>query len=268
MKAAMGRRTMQRKTISRLSMLASASALALAAHAPVVAQDTDTTAGRSVDRIIVTAQKREQSVQDIPVSVAAYDAETLEQAGVHDIRDLIALTPSLMVTATSSENDTTARIRGIGTVGNNPGLESSVGIFIDGVYRNRNGVAFGDLGEIERIEVLRGPQGTLFGKNTSAGLLNIITRRPDYEFGYGGELTAGNYGAIGVAGLAARDTLRMEAGMPLYGNELGEEISALACGMGFAINLDKDQDERGVDKFRQSHLRFHSIMPTRLLLHG
>jgi len=191
---------MQSKTISRLSMLASASALALAAHAPAVAQDTEGTATRSVDRIIVTAQKREQSVQDIPVSVAAYDAKTLEQAGVRDIRDLITLTPSLMVTSSSSENDTTARIRGIGTVGNNPGLESSVGIFIDGVYRNRNGVAFGDLGEIERIEVLRGPQGTLFGKNTSAGLLNIITQRPTYEFGYGGELTAGNYGAVGVAG--------------------------------------------------------------------
>src|SRR3546814_9777907 len=84
-------------------------------------------------------------------------------------------------------------MRWIGTVVDNPGLESSVATFIDGVYRSRSGVALSELGEVERIEVLRGPQGTLFGRNTSAGLINIITRKPEYEALGNAELTYGNY---------------------------------------------------------------------------
>jgi len=88
---------------------------------------------------------------------------------------------------------TTARIRGIGTVGDNPGLESSVGVVIDGVYRPRNGVGFGNLGEIEQIEILEGPQGELFGKNNDAGVINIVTKRPSTTFGVTAEATGGNY---------------------------------------------------------------------------
>jgi outer membrane receptor protein involved in Fe transport len=98
-----------------------------------------------------------------------------------------------MVTSTQAETITTARIRGIGTVGDNFGLESSVGVYIDGVFRARNGVGFGDLGELERIEVLRGPQGTLFGKNTSAGVLNIVTAAPEFDHRFGAEVTIGDY---------------------------------------------------------------------------
>ncbi|PNB53105.1 hypothetical protein C1X77_26670, partial [Pseudomonas sp. GW531-E2] len=88
--------------------------------------------------------------------------------------------------STGSEANGSARIRGIGTVGDNPGLESSVATFIDGVYRSRTGAGLNDLGEIDRIEVLRGPQGTLFGRNASAGLLNIITKQPSFTFGVNG----------------------------------------------------------------------------------
>ncbi|MBU1345535.1 MAG: TonB-dependent receptor [Alphaproteobacteria bacterium] len=154
----------------------------------------------SVDDIIVTAQKREQSLQDVPIVVTSLSAEVLEDAGVRDIKDLQILTPGLTVTSTTSEASTTARIRGVGTVGDNPGLESSVGVVIDGVYRSRNGVGFGDLGELSRIEVLKGPQGTLFGKNTSAGVINILTEAPSFTNGYELELTGGNYGHYGVSG--------------------------------------------------------------------
>ena len=154
----------------------------------------------SVDDIIVTAQKREQSLQDVPIVVTSLSAEALEDAGVKDIKDLQILTPGLTVTSTTSEASTTARIRGVGTVGDNPGLESSVGVVIDGVYRSRNGVGFGDIGELSRIEVLKGPQGTLFGKNTSAGVINIITEAPSFTPGYNAEFTAGNYGDLGVSG--------------------------------------------------------------------
>ena len=82
-------------------------------------------------------------------------------------------------------------------MGDNVGLESSVGIVIDGVYRPRNGVGFGDLGDVDRIEVLKGPQGTLFGKSTSAGVINILTAQPSFDFGAHAEFTAGNYGEYG-----------------------------------------------------------------------
>ncbi|GAA0617457.1 TonB-dependent receptor [Brevundimonas kwangchunensis] len=160
------------------------------------AQDGPTT----IDDIIVTAQKREQSLQDVPIVVTSLSGEMLEDAGVRDIKDLQIVTPGLVVTSNSSEAATTARIRGVGTVGDNPGLESSVGVVIDGVYRSRNSVGFGDLGELSRIEVLKGPQGTLFGKNTSAGVINIITESPSFTPGYNAELTIGNYGAMGAAG--------------------------------------------------------------------
>jgi iron complex outermembrane receptor protein len=161
------------------------------------AQDSQTS---SVDDIIVTAQLREQSLQDVPVVVTSLSEEALDNAGVKDIKDLQILTPGMTVTSTQSEASTTARIRGVGTVGDNPGLESSVGVVIDGVYRSRNGVGFGDLGELSRIEVLKGPQGTLFGKNTSAGVINIITEAPSFTPGYEAEVTGGNFGAWGVSG--------------------------------------------------------------------
>ena len=154
----------------------------------------------TVDDIIVTAQKREQSLQDVPIVVTTLSQAALEGAGVRDIKDLQILTPGMTVTSTQSETATTARIRGVGTVGDNPGLESSVGVVIDGVYRSRNGVGFGDLGELARIEVLKGPQGTLFGKNTSAGVINIISEAPSFTPGFEAEATYGNFGAWGLAG--------------------------------------------------------------------
>jgi hypothetical protein len=95
----------------------------------------------------------------VPIVVTSLSQETLEGAGVRDIKDLQILTPGLIVTSTTNESVTTARIRGVGTVADNPGIESSVGIVVDGVYRSRNGVGFGDLGELSRIEVLKGPPG-------------------------------------------------------------------------------------------------------------
>ncbi|MGH8179063.1 MAG: TonB-dependent receptor [Steroidobacter sp.] len=171
-------------------------ALALSAL-PAIAQKTEQAeSGRSIETIVVTAQKREQSLQDVPIVVTAVSEQLLQDTGVQDIKDLTILTPGLTVTSTSNESSTTARIRGIGTVGDNPGLESSVGVVIDGVYRPRNGVSFGDLGELERIEVLKGPQGTLFGKNTSAGVINVVSKRPTSDFESDIELSAGNYGAL------------------------------------------------------------------------
>jgi iron complex outermembrane recepter protein len=167
--------------------------LAISATWSLGAWAADTSNQPALTEIIVTAQKREQNIQDVPVSVMAVSAQELQDAGVKDIKNLQVLTPGVTVTSTTSENVTTARIRGIGTVGDNPGLESSVGVIIDGVYRARNGVGFGDLGELEQIEVLEGPQGELFGKNNDAGVINVVTKRPSMTFGVTAEATVGNY---------------------------------------------------------------------------
>ncbi|HEX8642181.1 MAG TPA: TonB-dependent receptor [Allosphingosinicella sp.] len=165
--------------------------------AAVQNQDPDDGDGQS---IIVTAQGRRQVLQDVPLAVSAVGGEQLQNSGATDIRQLNQLAPSLLVSSTGTEANGSARIRGIGTVGDNPGLESSVAVFIDGVYRSRSGIGLNELGEVERIEVLRGPQGTLFGRNASAGLIHIITRRPEFEFGGYAELTVGNYDHIRAAG--------------------------------------------------------------------
>jgi iron complex outermembrane recepter protein len=168
------------------------------AGAPPQAPDgseTVTTLGATV----VTAQKREEALQDVAITMEVIPKQLLKDAGIHDIKDLQILVPGLSVTSTGNEAQTVARIRGVGTVGDNPGLESSVGVVIDGVYRPRTGVGFSDLGQLERIEVLKGPQGTVFGKNTSAGLINIVTQAPTNERSSEAEVTVGNYGAVGVS---------------------------------------------------------------------
>ena len=135
-------------------------------------QDTDLVAAADVDDgnvIIVRAQGRDQTLSDVPVAVSAVTAETLQKSGVADIRDMNQVAPSLLISSTGNESNGSARIRGIGTVGDNPGLESSVAVFIDGVYRSRSGNALSELGPLDRVEILRGPQGTLGGRNSSAG---------------------------------------------------------------------------------------------------
>lgn len=150
--------------------------------------------------IIVTAQGRQQALADVPVAISAISQETLLNSGVNDIRQLNQVAPSLLVSSTGSEANGAARIRGIGTVGDNPGLESSVPVFIDGVYRSRSGIGLNELGEIDRVEVQRGPQGTLGGRNSSAGLISIFSKKPDFDFGAVGEVTYGNYDFFRIGG--------------------------------------------------------------------
>ena len=177
--------------------LTTAGVIALAMGAPVAfAQDSAAPqAATDMDGsdIIVTATRRASPLSDVPIAVSAVGAVAMQNSGASDIRTLNQLAPSLLVSSTGSEANASARIRGIGTVGDNPGLESSVAVFIDGVYRSRTGAGLNELGEIERVEVLRGPQGTLFGRNASAGLINIISKAPEQTFSAKGEITYGNY---------------------------------------------------------------------------
>ncbi len=159
---------------------ASALAIALPALAQEAAPAAPPDAAQSgIEEIIITSTKREQNLQEVPIAVSAFTADDLTARGVDEVEELEEISPSIqMNTSNSTSNGGTIRIRGMGTTGNNPGLESAVGSFVDGVYRSRAGQTFGDLLDIERVEILRGPQGTLFGKNTSAGAVHVITKRP------------------------------------------------------------------------------------------
>ncbi|MET0181936.1 MAG: TonB-dependent receptor [Caulobacterales bacterium] len=149
------------------------------------------------DEIIVTATGRSAALQDVPVAVTALSGEELQNAGVRSIADLNTVAPSLRIGAgQSTTSGTIAYIRGIGTGSDNPGFESAVGFFIDGVYRARPGSALSDFPEVTRVEVLRGPQGTLYGKNTSAGAISVVTAGPQQDFGVWGEVGAGERSAL------------------------------------------------------------------------
>ena len=187
----------------RAAVLAFAAAVAAAPPCAAAQAEDD----EFVEEVVVTATKREESVQDVPIAVTALAGEDLLARGVQDLYGLQEVAPSLAVySSNSTSNGGTLRIRGVGTTGNNPGLEAAVGTFIDGVYRSRAGLAFNDLDDIDRVEILRGPQGTLFGKNTVAGAINVVTRRPVFENSLAAKLGVGNLGGR-EAGLVANAVL-------------------------------------------------------------
>jgi iron complex outermembrane receptor protein len=192
---------------ARFTLLAGVATLAFPGLAH--AQDTTTTApadtsaddvSNTGNEIIVTATKREQTLQETPVAVSVTTAETIERAQIRDVTDLATVVPSLRVTQSQSQFATTYSIRGFGTSGNNLGLEPSVAVFVDGVYRSRAIAQISDLPDIQRVEVLRGPQSTLFGKNASAGVISIISKAPSFKFGGSIEGSYGNYNAAVVKG--------------------------------------------------------------------
>lgn len=143
--------------------------------------------------IVVTATKREMTLQETPVSVSVTSGETLERAEIRDLIDLQTVAPSLRVSQLQSSANTTFIIRGFGNGANNAGIEPSVGVFIDGVFRSRSAGQIADIANVSRVEVLRGPQSTLFGKNASAGVISVVTRAPQFDFGGSVSATYGNF---------------------------------------------------------------------------
>lgn len=146
-----------------------------------------------LDEMIVTARHREEASQQVPVSLTVLDGAQLDEAGLHDLQAIQQRVPGLVVSGHDARYAGFG-LRGFGATAYNDGLEGSVGTFVDGVYLARQGLAFSELLDIERIEVLRGPQGTLFGKNTSAGALNIVTRQPTFHPEASLEARFGEYG--------------------------------------------------------------------------
>jgi iron complex outermembrane receptor protein len=136
-----------------------------------------------LDEVVVTAQKREQRLQDVPIAVSVVSSDLVESIGGANVESLRQLVPSLNVRKTNTALNQAIFLRGVGTINFAIAAQPSVAAVLDGVVLNSAGEAFGDIYDLERIEVLRGPQGTLFGKNSSAGVVNIVTKRPTAEFG-------------------------------------------------------------------------------------
>ncbi|MEZ5571505.1 MAG: TonB-dependent receptor [Halioglobus sp.] len=167
-----------RRLVPGLATLASL--LALSAYAQN-SEDANGPDPLALEEVVVTANRRVESIQEVPMSVTAFTSQFFKDSGVTNLSGLDQYTPSLKITQGTDSSSQSIRIRGIGSVGTNAGIDPSVGLFIDGVYQGRAGMSIGDLIDIERVEILRGPQGTLYGKNTAAGAISIITRTPSPE---------------------------------------------------------------------------------------
>jgi len=153
----------------------------------------------TLDAVKVTARKREETLQEVPIAVTAFTAEALDRLGTRDIADLDAQVPNLTVYAARGSSSTlTAFIRGVGQADPLWGVDPGVGLYLDDVYIARPQGALLDVFDVERIEVLRGPQGTLYGKNTIGGAIKYISRGLPTEFDGNASVTVGNYGQLDV----------------------------------------------------------------------
>jgi iron complex outermembrane receptor protein len=178
-----------------------------------------------IQEVIVTAQKREQNIQETPVAISALSAEMIEDKDIRDISALNNLVPNMRMTTTAgNQNGATIAIRGSVTYNPNLAMEPTVGIYLDGIYMGKNYGAIFDVADLERIEVLRGPQGTLYGKNTVAGAINLITKQPTGEFG--GKLR------VGVGSYNLR-TSKLDLDLPGIGT-VGEGAGRLSTKIAFS----------------------------------
>jgi iron complex outermembrane receptor protein len=186
-----------RQMISLTALVISAVPVGADALAQSASQDADAgqsqNSGIALDEIVVTARKQTERLQDAPIAVTALSGDKLNENGHYRIEDLNQLVPNTNIVIDNA-HQTSFGIRGLGNNPGNDGLEGSTGVFLDGVYLGRPGMAAIDLIDIDQIEVLRGPQGTLFGKNTTAGAVTISTASPKFDFGATGQVSFGNYG--------------------------------------------------------------------------
>jgi iron complex outermembrane recepter protein len=187
-----------------ITSVAAAVAAILSAAQPAGAQETGAPAASApadvIEEIIVTAQRREESIQDVPLSVQAFTGETLVEAGVNSVLDLPRLAPNFNAMRGTQTANVRLSIRGVGA-SSNSAIDPSIGTFIDGVYVPRPGSLFGAMNDISGAEVLRGPQGTLFGRNSTVGAVLLHSASPEQDFGGSAELTYGTYGERRFAGM-------------------------------------------------------------------
>ncbi|RMA80012.1 TonB-dependent receptor [Umboniibacter marinipuniceus] len=214
------------KPTTRISALAAAICLANVAHSAVL------------EEVLVTAQKREQSLQEVPVAVTAISGEALQESVIKDVFDLQTNVPGLIAGINQTANTANFSIRGVGTSSQNYGLESSVGLYVDGVYRARQSSMINEMVDLEAVEVLKGPQGTLFGKNTPSGAILFRSAKPTHDGDGYINVNVGNYGLTNV---------QLAKSISAIDDELAFRITGFSSerdGFGEIVNLDQDINNR------------------------
>jgi outer membrane receptor protein involved in Fe transport len=192
------------------------------------------------EEIVVTVQRREQSLMDVPVAVSAISGAQIEAAGIKDMFDLQQNVVGLIVGQSQTSTSTNFSIRGVGSTANNFGVESSVGMYVDGVYRSRQSSLVNDLADIETVEVARGPQGTLFGKNTASGAIIIRTRQPSQDKEAFIDVSAGDYGLFRVSAgsnFSLSDNVAMRA--TFFGSQRDGYVDDAVRGSDFYNDRDR-----------------------------
>lgn len=174
--------------------VASCMLLALPLAAAQAQPAADTTEAHGIETVLVTARKRVEDIREVPISISAFSADQISQHGANDLRDLENMIPNLIEAGPASNVTPLVSIRGISSDSRNIGFESGVSVYMDGVYTGRPTSYIQDLMDVDHIEVLRGPQGTLYGKNTIAGVVNIVTAKPDDDMKVVGKFEVGDFG--------------------------------------------------------------------------
>ena len=184
----------------------------------------------AIEEIVVTARKKEESQLEVPVAVSVLGGDFFEDTGINTIEDMVRFVPGLDLTPTNTSRASGPKIRGISTFSFSDGFESSVSTVIDGVVMGREAQGFFDLYDIESVEVIKGPQGTLFGKNASAGVINVRTKRPEFEFSGGGDISYGTFDEIhargGITGALVEDKVayRVSASANTHDGKLDNKL--------------------------------------------
>ncbi len=223
-------KTMRRSDWMRAT---SAGALLVAVElmsAGAASAQAETTNTAVLEEVVVTARRRSETLKDVPVSVSTIDGQRLEASGAARIKDIASSIPNFTISDAGNSNASTSIvIRGISSNARNAGFEAGVGVYVDGVFTGRPSSFNQDLVDVERVEVLRGPQGTLYGKNTIAGAVNIYTEKPQYDFGGKASVEAGNYGYVSG---------RASVNLPLVEDVLALRISGFSKSRdGYVRNL-------------------------------
>jgi len=208
----------------------------------VNAQEQDEVPVGIFEEIVVVAQKREQNIMDVPVAVTAVTGAEIQASGIKDVFDLQQNVPSLIVGQSQSSTTSNFQIRSVGSTANNFGVESSVGLYVDGVYRSRQSSMINDLVDIEAVEVLRGPQGTLFGKNTPAGAISVRSVRPSQDVDAFVEATVGD---LGLTKISAAANIPINDNMAFRGTVFSSQRDGYVDDVNFGDDVHNDRDRLG-----------------------
>lgn len=224
--------------VSRLCSLFVLTTGGLLVSLPAIAQEKK----EVFEEIVVLATRRAENILDVPVAVSSLSGTQIQEAGIKDVWDLQQNVPGLLVGRSQTTTTSNFNIRGIGSTSNNFGVESSVGLYVDGVYRSRQSSMINDLIDVEAVEVLRGPQGTLFGKNTAAGAITIRSVRPSQDRDAFVDVTYGNYDLVKVSAAA---NIPLTDSIAFRGTVFGTKRNGIADDLVLGKDLYNDRDREG-----------------------